>query len=142
MAITYEDEIRAGQAAEEIGRCADDLLIDPDATSVAICERDGSVRLTTSRRPGATAHWSKFWGVLLGAVMNGGEASDPLDDDFRARLRLALVPGSSVLLLAVASARRPAVLEVLSPLEGDEIACALADDLPHRWGIDGLSFAR
>lgn len=140
MAITYEDETRAGRAAEEIGRCAESLLIDPDATSVAICERDGSLRLTTSRRPGATAHWSKFWGVLLGAVMNGNGGAEPLGADFPERLRLALVPGTSVLLLAVATSRRPLVLEVLSPLEGEEITCSLPDDLPSRWDVDGLSF--
>jgi uncharacterized membrane protein len=128
MAITYEDEIGAGKAAEEIGRCAEELLIDPDATSVAICERDGRLNLTTSRRPGATAYWSKFWGVLMGAVMNGGGA-DGLDADFAARLRRALVPGTSALLLAVATSRRPAVLEVLSPLGGAEITCPLPDDL-------------
>lgn len=139
MAITYEDEIRAGRAAEEIGRCADELLIDPDATAVAICERDGSVRLTTSRRPGATAHWSEFWGVLLEAV-HGGEGADALPGDFPARLRLALAPGTSVLLLVVPTRRMAAVLEVLSPLGGEEIACTLPDDLPRRWGIDGLSF--
>jgi uncharacterized membrane protein len=138
MAITYEDEIRAGRAAEEIDRCAEALLVDPDATSVAICRRDGSVSLTTSRRPDATVHWSEFWGALLGVVMNA--APESLDEDFSARLRLALVPGSSVLLLAVATSRRPLVLEVLSPLEGTEITCDLPDDLPARWGIDGLSF--
>jgi hypothetical protein len=127
MAITYEDETRAGRAAEEIGRCASELLNAPDATSVAICERDGSLRLMTSRRPGATARWSKFWGVVLAAVMNGGD--ECLGEDFTARLRLALVPGSSVLLLAVATSRRPLILEVLSPLEGEEISCPLPDHL-------------
>lgn len=138
MAITYEDEIRAGRAAEEIGRCAEALRIDPDASSVAICERDGSLRLTTSRRPGATAPWSKFWGALLGAVMRGGEGAELLAGDFPARLRRALVPGSSVLLLAVPASREAAVLDALSPLDGEEIACTLPADLPRRWDIEGL----
>jgi uncharacterized membrane protein len=138
MAITYEDEISAGRAEEEIDRCAEGLLLDPDATSVAICRRDGSVCLTTSRRPDATAQWSEFWGVLVGAVMDEGGEAGPLDDDFSARLRLALVPGTSVLLLAVPAAREAAVLEVLSPLGGREIACVLPPDLPRRWGVDRL----
>lgn len=132
MAITYGDEIRAGRAAEEICRCAEPLRIDPDATAVAICERDGSLRLTTSRRPGTTTHWSEFWGLLLGAVMSDGEAAALLDLDFVARLRLALVPASSVLLLAVPASREPAVLDALSPLGGAEIACALPAGLPRR----------
>lgn len=141
MAIIYEDEIRAGRAAEEIERCAEAIFVDPDATSVAICGRDGGVSLTTSRRPGGTARWSEFWGVLLGAVMNEGAAGELLDQDFSARLRLALVPGTSALLLVVPAAREPAVLEVLSPLAGRELACSLAADLPRRWGVAGLSFA-
>ena len=140
MAITYMDEIRAGRAAEEIGRCAEELLIDPDATSVAICGRDGCVELTTSRRPGATAQWSKFWGVLLGAVMNAGAEAEALDAEFLARLRAALVPRSSVLLLAVSASREAAVLKVLSPLDGVELACSLPADLPRQWEIVGLSF--
>lgn len=140
MAITYEDEIRAGRAAEEIDRCAEELLIDPDATSVAICGRDGCVELTTSRRPGAIAQWSKFWGVLLGAVMNAGAEAELLDGAFLARLRAALMPQTSVLLLAVSASREAAVLKMLSPLDGAELACSLPDDLPRRWGIVGLSF--
>ena len=58
---------------------------------MAICERDGSLWLTTSRRPGATAHWSGFWGVLLEAVMNGDCGDECLGEDFPARLRLALI---------------------------------------------------
>jgi uncharacterized membrane protein len=136
MAITYEDEISAGRAEEEIDRCAEGLLLDPDATSVAICRRDGSVCLTTSRRPDTTAQWSEFWGLLIGAVMDEGAAR--VDEDFSARLRRALVPGTSVLLLAVPAAREPAVLEVLSPLAGREIACPLPADLPRRRGVERL----
>ena len=140
VAIAYEDEILAGRAAEEVGRCAGDLAIDPDATSVAICERDASVRLTTRRRSGTTAHWSEFWGVLLDAVMNAGAEADALGRDFPARLRHALVPGTSVLLMALAEGREEAVLEVLSPLDGEHLACALPADLPRRWGVGGLRF--
>ncbi len=136
MAITYEDEISAGRAEEEVDRCAEGLLLDPDATSVAICRHDGSVCLTTSRRPDATAQWSEFWGMLMGAVMDEGAAA-PLDEDFSARLRLALVPGSSALLLAMPAVREEAVLEVLSPLAGNRIACALPEDLLRRWGVAG-----
>jgi hypothetical protein len=137
MAITYGDEIGAARAEEEIDRCAGALRVDPDATSVAVCGRDGSVSLTTSRRPDATAHWSEFWGVMLATLMND-DAAEALDRQFAVRLRRALVPGTSVLLLAVPASRRPAVLEALSPLAGREIACVLPADLPRRWGVDDL----
>jgi len=140
VAIAYEDEILAGRAAAEVGRCAADLALDPDATSVAICERDGGVQLTTSRRSGATAHWSEFWGVLLDAVLNGDSEADALGREFPARLRRALRPGTSVLLVAPTPGREEALLEVLSPLDGERLTCALPTDLPRRWGVRGLRF--
>jgi|GEM_PF-4596518 len=50
VAIAYEDETAADRAVEEVGRCAEELLIDPDATAVIVCERDGDCLLTISRR--------------------------------------------------------------------------------------------
>src|SRR5204862_1595678 len=66
IAIAYAEETIAAQAAAELERRADDLPIDPDAIGVIVCERNGCWQLTTSRHPGATARWSKFWGALLG----------------------------------------------------------------------------
>ncbi|HYC82676.1 MAG TPA: hypothetical protein VEB65_12860 [Solirubrobacterales bacterium] len=140
LAIAYEDETLAGRAAEEVGRCAGELAIDPDATSVAICGRDGGVQLTTSRRSGATGRWSEFWAVLLDAVMTADAEAEALGREFPARLRRALVPGTSALFMALAAGREQAVLEVLSPLDGEQLACALPGDLPRRWGVRGLHF--
>lgn len=140
MAIAYEDEILAGRAAAEVGRCAAELALDPDATSVAICERDGGVQLTTSRRSDATAHWSEFWGVLIDAVLNGDREADALGREFPARLRCALTPGTSVLLVAPTAGREEALFEALSPLDGERLSCALPSDLPRRWGVRGLCF--
>lgn len=79
IAIAYGDETLAGRAAEEVARCIEELPVEPDATSVVVCERDGSVQLTTSRRPGATEHWSRFWSLRVDAVMNGGPGAAGLD---------------------------------------------------------------
>jgi uncharacterized membrane protein len=139
FAIAYEDESLAGRAAEELDRCAEELTIDPDAASVVICEHDGSCRLTTSRRPGATAHWSKFWGVLLGIILNGSEASE-IDPRFRTALRGLLRPGTSVLLIAVAGPRRERLLEALRPFGGSVLSCALDAHVPEHWSVSGLRF--
>ena len=125
VAIAYTEETLAGRAAEEIDRCADRLLIDPDATSVLICERNGKVRLTTSRRPGATAPWSALWGELLELVVGPGKAPSAIDNDFSKQLRGALEPGTSALLIALDGAPAEPVLETLSPLGGRPIAGSL-----------------
>lgn len=137
IAIAYGDETLAGRAAEEVARCVEELPIEPDATSVVICERDASVRLTTSRRPGATASWSRFWSLLVDVVTNGDPGAAALDRDFSAQLRAALRPGTSALLIATSC--KETVLEALSPFGGQPIACALPGDLPSRWGVAGLT---
>ena len=57
IAISFPDEILAGQAAAELERRSGDLSLDPDAIGVSICERDGTSQLLTSHQPGSTAAW-------------------------------------------------------------------------------------
>lgn len=132
VAICYSDEILAGKAAEEYGRCATDLELDPDAASTVVCERDGSCRLTTSRRPGTTARWSRFWGALLGVVVNGGEGGE-IDPRFRASFKALLQPGTSVLLVALEGAVNRRVLDSLTPYGGKLLSCEIADGVRDRW---------
>jgi len=127
FAITYPDETLATRAAEEAGRCAGDLGIDPDAVSVVVCGHDGSCRLTTSRRPGATAQWSGFWSGLLGTV-TGEEESAGIDPGFRAGMRARLRPGTSALLIALSGAARGRALDALSPYGGEVLSCEIRDD--------------
>ena len=127
LAITYSDETLAVKAAEEVGRCAADLGVDPDATAVIVCGHDGSCRLTTSRRPGATAQWSRFWSCLLG-VAASGEESGEIDAGFRAGLEARLRPGTSALLIALCRAVRGRALDALSPYEGEVLSCEVGDD--------------
>lgn len=132
VAICYSDETLAGKAAEEFGRCAGDAGVDPDAASTVVCERDGSCRLTTSRRPGTTAHWSRFWGVLLGVVVNEGEAG-AIDPRFRANLKALLLPGTSVLLVALSQAVSRRVLDNLTPYGGRLLSCEISDEVREQW---------
>ena len=124
LAIAYTEETLAGQAASELERCAAELPIDPDAVGVIACERSGSCQLMTSCHPGATAAWSKFWGALIGVVMNEAEPSE-IDSDFRRRVRVALKPGTSVLFVAVGGGVRVEVLEAVSHYGGESFSCAL-----------------
>ena len=127
IAIAYDEETVAGQAAEELERRADDLRIDPDAIGVIVCERDGSCQLTTSRHPGATAAWSKFWGVLLGAVMGDASVSG-IDSAFQSRIKKMLTPGTSLLFVAVDRARPKRATEALSQYGGSGLKCSIAND--------------
>lgn len=132
IAIAYADETVAGQAAGELERCAEELSLDPDATSVVVCERDGGYHLTSSRRPGATAAWSKFWGSLLGVVVNDGDDGE-IDPVFRHQVMVALAPGTSILFVAPGQAGREQVVESVSQFGGTVLCCPLADDLYSRY---------
>ncbi len=133
------DETIAGRAAEEVDRCAEDLTLDPDAASVIICDRAGRCHLTTSRNPGATAQWSKFWGALLAVLVDGVDPTG-IDPGFRGWLEGELTPGTSVLLLAVTGVIGERLVEMLSPFDGETRTSPLGDDLPERWGVPGLRF--
>jgi uncharacterized membrane protein len=133
IAIAYAEETVAGQAAEELDRRADDLSVDPDAISVIVCERDESCQLITSRHPGGTAGWSKFWGMLLGAVMGEADISG-FDPVFRDRIRGMLAPGTSVLFAVVGGVRPERALEALSQYGGTALECPLArDEMAELW---------
>jgi uncharacterized membrane protein len=127
IAIAYAEETVAGQAAEELDRRADDLSVDPDAIGVIVCERDGSFQLITSRHPGGTASWSRFWGMLLGAVMGEVEISG-FDQVFRERIRGMLSPGTSVLFAVIGGMRPERAREALSQYGGTALGCPLARD--------------
>ena len=117
IAIAYADETVAGQAAEELERRSGDLPIDPDAIGAIVCERDGGrCQLTTSRHPGATAAWSKFWGALLGVVMGECEIKDMLK------------PGTSVLFIVVGRVSPELAIDALSHYGGTALKCSLEKD--------------
>lgn len=129
VAIAYEDETVANRAAEELDRCGGELLVDPDASSILVCERDGSCRLTTSRRADATSHWCEFWAALLDALLgDGGPVGLP--SRFRHGLLALLPPGSSALLLVAPGDRRNRAVEALSHFGGRALSHRLARDLP------------
>lgn len=127
IAIAYAEETIAGQAAEELERCADDLPIDPDAIGVIVCERDASCQLTTSRQPDATAAWSKFWGVLFGVLM-GEIESTAIDSEFRDQVKSLLKPGTSMLFIAAERVSPETATEALSQYGGTALSSALADE--------------
>jgi uncharacterized membrane protein len=124
VAIAYPDETLAERAARELRRC-EQLLVDQDAASVLICERDGSFRLTTSGRDGESAEWSRFWGAVLGSLLSGEDPAG-LGDPFRDHLRHLLRPGASVLLFAAPRPGWERALAALSHFGGEALASPLS----------------
>jgi uncharacterized membrane protein len=125
IAIAYSDETVAGQAVKELERRADDLSIEPDAAAVIICERDANCQLITTRHPGATAAWSRFWGVLFGGVMNEAEESG-IDPEFRQQVRGTLTPSTSLLIVAIEGFEAETIIEALSQFGGTVLKWALS----------------
>jgi uncharacterized membrane protein len=126
IAIAYTEETVAAQAAAELDRCAAEIPLDPDAVGVIVAERNGNHQLLTSRHPGATAAWSKFWGVIFGVVMNEAEPSE-LDLSFRQQVKGLLRPGSSVLMVAVDRVHPTTILAAVSQYGGNHISCPLGN---------------
>jgi uncharacterized membrane protein len=128
IAIAYTEETVAAQAAAELDRCATEIPLDPDAIGVIVAEKNGTHQLLTSRHPGATAAWSRFWGVVFAVVMNEAEPSG-LELSFRQRVKGQLGPGSSVLLVAARRATRETVLAAVSQYGGKPSACPLGAEM-------------
>lgn len=127
IAIAYPEETVAAQAAAELDRCAAEIPLDPDAIGVIVAEKNGNHQLLTSRHPGATAAWSRFWGVIFSVVMNEAEPSE-LDLSFRQQVKGWLRPGSSLLLVAVRRVSQETVLAAVSQYGGRPLACPLGAD--------------
>jgi uncharacterized membrane protein len=128
IAIAYTEETVAAQAAAELDRCAAEIPLDPDAICVIVAEKNGNHQLLTSRHPGATAAWSRFWGVIFSVVMNEEEPSG-LDLGFRQQVKGLSRPGSSVLLVAVGRVAQEPVLAAVSQYGGKPLTCPLDADV-------------
>lgn len=126
VAISYPDESTADRAATELARCADELAIDPDCAAVIVCERDGSIRLITSRRAGARSRWLGFWGGFLEALTD--RSVPAFDPEFRRRLDDSLSPGTSALLVLLPGGESARLTDALSPHDGIPIRCTLSEE--------------
>src|SRR5947209_17589829 len=69
IAIGYKDEVTAAKAAEEVRVLAKDLIIQPDAVAVIVCDQDGKYHVTTNHHAVAGgATYGMFWGMLFGLL--------------------------------------------------------------------------
>ena len=69
VAIGYDNEGTAAEAAEEVRRLSQDLVIEPDAVAVIARDGKGEYHVTTSHHAvGVGASWGMFWGLLFGLL--------------------------------------------------------------------------
>jgi uncharacterized membrane protein len=145
IAIGYADETTAEEAADEAGRMARDLIIEPDAIAVIVRDREGKYHVHTSHHPvGAAASWGMFWGLLfgllffipvfgmaigagLGALM-GKVTSSGIDKEFQDQVRDLIKPGTSALFLIVEKVTPDKAVAAMSKYGGTVLKTSLSKE--------------
>ncbi|HEY7631034.1 MAG TPA: DUF1269 domain-containing protein [Thermoleophilaceae bacterium] len=148
IAIAYDDEGTAAQAADEARRLASELIIEPDAIATITRDQEGKFHVNTSHNPvGGGATWGMFWGLLfgllffvpifgmavgagLGALFGKIEKSG-IDKEFQQQIRDKLQPGTSALFLVVEKVTPDKAVEAMSKYGGTVIKSSLSKEAEH-----------
>jgi uncharacterized membrane protein len=148
IAIGYDDETTAAAAAEEVYRLAHDLVIEPDAVAVIVCDPDGKYKVTTSHHPvGVGASYGMFWGLLFGVLffipvfgmavgaglgaLLGKVEKTGIDKEFQEQVRDMVQPGTSALFLIVEKVTPDKAVEAMSRFGGTVLKSSLSKDAEH-----------
>src|SRR3954466_14349905 len=144
IAIGYPDERTAALAADEARQLAADLIIEPDAIAVIVCDKDGKFKVSTNHHAvGGGASYGMFWGLLfgvlffvpvfgmalgagLGALMGKVEKTG-IDKQFQEQVRGMLKPGTSALFLVVEKVTPDKAVEGLSQFGGTVLKSSLSN---------------
>jgi len=142
LVIGYREEITAAQAAGEIRRLRQTLLIQRDAVAVVARDTGGVYRVETSHHPlDDGASWGMFWSLLFGLLFFvpefGATVGSGLGDlfgqieqsgihrAFQQRARDMLRPGSSALFLVAERVAPEEVLAALAKFGGTVVESSL-----------------
>ncbi|MEA2159753.1 MAG: hypothetical protein QOD66_2133 [Solirubrobacteraceae bacterium] len=145
IAIGYDDEQTAQEAAEEVYRLARDLVIEPEAVAVIVRDEKGRYRVTTNHHPVAEGvTWGMFWGVLFGLLffvpvfgfaiggvfgaLFGVLEKIGVDRHFAEEVRDMVQPGTSALFLVVVKVTPDKALTALSKFGGRVLKSSLSGD--------------
>jgi uncharacterized membrane protein len=135
IVIGYQDERTAHEAAAEVERLSEDLIIQPDAVAVITCDRKGHYHVTTNHHPVAEhTTWGLLWGALFGLLffvpilgLAVGGAFGALfgvlrkvgvDEEFERSVRDLVRPGTSALFLIVEKVTPDKAIEALGRFGG------------------------
>jgi uncharacterized membrane protein len=145
IAIGYDDEATAGEAAKEVERVEHDLLIEPDAAAVIVRDGDGSYHVQTSHHAvtGASTYgmiWGPLFGLLFFVPVFGMAVGSGLcaligkverlgiDGVFQDQVRDLLQPGTSALFLVVQEVTPDEAVEALSGYGGTALRSSLSQE--------------
>jgi uncharacterized membrane protein len=145
IAIGYDDEGTAEQAAEEVYRLAHDLVIEPEAVAVIKRDQNGRYKVITNHHPLAEGvTWGMFWGVLFGLLffipvfglavggllgaLLGAVDKIGIDKAFQQEVRDMVQPGTSALFLVVDKVTPDKAVEALSKFGGHVLKTSLSAD--------------
>jgi uncharacterized membrane protein len=145
VAIGYDEEGTAAEAAEEVRRLSQDLVIEPDAIAVISRDGKGEYHVTTSHHAvGVGASWGMFWGLLfgllffvpvfgmalgagLGALMGKIEKTG-INKEFQNQVRDMVKPGTSALFMIVERATPDKAVAALSRFGGTVLKSSLSKE--------------
>lgn len=145
IVIGYQDEHTAHEAAAEVERLSEDLIIQPDAVAVITCDRKGHYHVTTNHHPVAEhATWGLLWGALFGLLffvpilglavggafgaLFGVLRKVGIDEEFERSVRDLLTPGTSALFLIVDKVTPDKAIEALSRFGGTVLKSSFSKD--------------
>jgi uncharacterized membrane protein len=148
IAIGYDDETTAARAADEVYRLAADLIIQPDAVAVIVCDKEGKYKVTTNHHAvGGGATWGMFWGLLFGLLffipvfgmavgaglgaLFGKVEKTGIDKEFRDQVRDMLKPGTSALFVVVEKVTPDKAVDALSEFGGTVLKSSLSKEAEH-----------
>lgn len=135
----------AAQAEEEVQRLAKDLIIQPDAVAVIVCDPEGKYKVTTNHHMvGGGAVWGMSWRLLFGALsfvpvfglavgaglgaLFGKIGEAGIDAEFQDQVRDMLKPGTSALFLVVEKVTPGKAVEALSAYGGTVLKSSLSKE--------------
>jgi uncharacterized membrane protein len=145
IAIGYPDETTGSLAAEEVKRLSQDLIIEPDAVAVIVCDKEGKYHVHTSHHAvGGGTTWGMFWGLLFGLLffvpvfgmavgaglgaLFGKIEKTGINKEFQEQVRDMLQPGTSALFLVVEKVTPDKAVDALSQYGGTVLKSSLSKD--------------
>lgn len=145
IAIGYDDETTAEQAAEEVKRLAGELIIQPDAVATIVRDKDGDYHVHTNHHfVGGGATWGMFWGLLFGLLffvpvfglaigagfgaLFGKIEKTGIDSEFQQQVRDMIKPGDSALFMIVEKVTPDKAVAALSKFGGIVLKSSLSNE--------------
>lgn len=145
IAIGYDNETTANEAAVEARRLAKDLIIEADAIAVISRDEEGKYHVSTTHHAvGAGASWGMFWGFLFGMLffvpvfglalgagfgaLMGKISKTGIDKEFQDQVRDMVKPGTSALFMVVEKVTPDKAVEAMSKFGGTVLKSSLSKD--------------